>query len=70
MSIFRSQDAEFVPPRDDVTLPQFILDDVGAESTRPARPAYVPCLIDAETGKAVHLEEVRVKYQLRWLGQH
>ena len=62
MTIFRSQDAAFVPPRDDMTIPQFILDDVGAEPTRPARPAYVPCLIDAETGKAVHLEEVRVKH--------
>ena len=70
MTIFRSQDAEFVPPRDDVTLPQFILDDVGAESTRPARPAYVPCLIDAETGKAVHLDEVRAVFQLRWLGRN
>ena len=61
MTIFRSQGPQFVPPRDDITLPQFILDDVGAERTRPVRPAHVPCLIDSETGKAVFLEEVRAQ---------
>ena len=61
MTIFRSQGPQFVPPRDDITLPQFILDDVGAESTRPVRPAHVPCLIDSETGKAVYLEEVHAQ---------
>ena len=60
MTIFRSPGPPFVPPRDDITLPQFILDDVGAERTRPVRPAHVPCLIDSETGKTVYLDEVRV----------
>ncbi|PIL26715.1 transporter [Ganoderma sinense ZZ0214-1] len=61
MTIFRSQGPRFVPPRDDITLPQFILDDVGAERTRPVRPAHVPCLIDSETGKIVYLEELRAR---------
>ena len=64
MTIFRSEGPQFVPPRDDMTLAQFILDDLGAEPTRPARPAYVPCVIDGETGKAVHLKEVRASSQL------
>ncbi|KAI1785728.1 phenylacetyl-CoA ligase [Ganoderma leucocontextum] len=67
MTIFRAQGPPFVPPRDDMTLPQFILDDVDAERTRPVRPAHVPCLIDSETGKAVHLGEVRAAPQL---GRH
>ena len=64
MTIFRSQGPQFVPPRDDITLPQFILDDAGAERTRPVRPAHVPCLIDSETGKAVYLEEVRAQSRI------
>ena len=61
MTIFRAQGPPFVAPRDDMTLPQFILDDVDKERTRPARAAHVPCLIDAETGRAVLLDEVRVE---------
>ncbi|KAI1785715.1 hypothetical protein LXA43DRAFT_104905 [Ganoderma leucocontextum] len=63
MPIFRSQGPPFVPPRDDMTLPaaQFILDDAGAERTRPAWPAHVPCLIDSDTGKAVYLEQLRTR---------
>ncbi|KAI1785720.1 phenylacetyl-CoA ligase [Ganoderma leucocontextum] len=61
MTIFRSQGPPFVPPRDDMTLPQFILDDVNAERTRPARPTHIPCLIDSESGKAAHLEDLRTR---------
>ena len=66
MTIFRSPGPPFVPPRNDITLPQFILDDVGAERTRPVRPAHVPCLIDSETGKTVYLDEVRVVFILEY----
>ncbi|KAI1785705.1 hypothetical protein LXA43DRAFT_104426 [Ganoderma leucocontextum] len=59
MTIFRSQGPPFVPPHDNVTLPQFILDDVGVERTRRARPAHVPCLIDFKIGRAVCLEQAR-----------
>ena len=44
---------------------QLIASDVGAERTRPVRPAHVPCLIDSETGKTVYLEDVRVVSVLR-----
>ena len=60
MTIFRSQDAEFVPPRDDVTLPQFLFDQhhpLGGEALHSRSPTY---FIDDATGRRINGEEVRV----------
>ena len=48
-----------VLPRDDLTIPQFFLDEPAAHFTRPARPAGVPVVVDELSGKALHLHEVR-----------
>lgn len=58
MSLFHSSAANLVYPRDDLTLPQFILDDVNVHSTRPARPFGIPCIIDEESGTGLDLETV------------
>ncbi|KZT04841.1 phenylacetyl-CoA ligase [Laetiporus sulphureus 93-53] len=61
MTIFESPaPAQFVPPLDDVTLPQFILDDV-QHRLRPTRPTGTPCLIEEEIGRELFLEEVRTR---------
>ncbi len=59
MSIFQSRGPPFVPPPDDLTIPQFILDGVGAHFTRLVRPVESPCFIDEENGRAIYLNEVR-----------
>jgi 4-coumarate--CoA ligase len=42
---------------DDLTLPQFMLDHT--HPNRPTRPSGTPWFIQEETGRQVHLEEVR-----------
>ncbi|TFK86475.1 phenylacetyl-CoA ligase [Polyporus arcularius HHB13444] len=59
MSIFQSRGPPFVPPPDDVTIPQFILDGIGAHFTRLVRPVECPCFIDEESGRAIYLHELR-----------
>lgn len=58
MTLFESRDPPLVFPRDDLTVPQFILDESNAHPTKPIRPVGVPCLIDEVTGKAMYLPEV------------
>ncbi|ESK91930.1 phenylacetyl- ligase [Moniliophthora roreri MCA 2997] len=43
-----------------LTIPQFFLDNF-KHSTRPVRPAQVPCLIDDETGEKVFLDQLRIR---------
>ncbi|TBU58568.1 phenylacetyl-CoA ligase [Dichomitus squalens] len=59
MALFQSLAAAFVPPRDDLTLPQFILDDLDAHFTKPTRQADVPCLIEDESGRALYVAELQ-----------
>ncbi|TFK91586.1 phenylacetyl-CoA ligase [Polyporus arcularius HHB13444] len=59
MTIFKSPVPLSVAPRDDLTIPQFVLDGAEEHPTRPIRPAHVPCLIDDESGRMIHMEEVR-----------
>ncbi|KAJ6558663.1 phenylacetyl-CoA ligase [Mycena sp. CBHHK59/15] len=48
-----------VDPPDNLTVPQFLLDNVYRHVTRPQRLARTPCLIDDETGQQVFLDELR-----------
>lgn len=57
--IFKSLAAPLVPPPDNLTIPQFILDDVFQHTHKAKRSADIPCLIHEETGQAVMLPEVR-----------
>ncbi|KAI0762225.1 phenylacetyl-CoA ligase [Fomes fomentarius] len=59
MTLFESRDPLLVFPRDDLTVPQFILDESNAHPTKPIRPVGVPCLIDEVTGKTMHLPELQ-----------
>lgn len=65
MTIFVSTGAPFVPPRDDLTVAQFMFDDLSAHFTRPPPKSDTPCFIDEETGKKVFLEEVGLPLQPR-----
>ena len=58
MAVMHSLVGPLVLPRDDLTLPQFILDDVNLHVTRPPRPTGTPCMIDEESGLRVDFEDV------------
>ncbi|KAI0341064.1 acetyl-CoA synthetase-like protein [Trametopsis cervina] len=47
----------YVPPRDDITIPQLVFDY--AHPTRPARPLEVPCFIDDETGRSIYFQDLK-----------
>ena len=64
MSLIESRGPPLVPPRDDLTVPQFILDDPVAHPSKPPRQAEVPCFIDERSGKRAYLAEVRVPLRL------
>ncbi|KAH9833458.1 phenylacetyl-CoA ligase [Rhodofomes roseus] len=57
MALFHSKISLHVPPPDDISLPQFMLDGA-AHPNRPRRPEGTPWLIDEETGKEVSEAEV------------
>ena len=59
MALVHSLAAPLVYPPDDLTLPQFILNDVHSHVTRPPRPAGTPCIIDEDSGMSVGFDEVR-----------
>ncbi|KAI0711319.1 phenylacetyl-CoA ligase [Earliella scabrosa] len=59
MSLIHSSAPPLVYPRDDLTLPQFILDDVNVHPTRPPRPIGTPCVIDEESGQAIHFDLIK-----------
>jgi hypothetical protein len=56
MTEFRVTPQEPLLVPDDLTVPQFLLDST--HPTRACRPAGAPWLIQEETGREVHLEEV------------
>lgn len=58
MSIFHSTAPPLISPPDDVTIPQFLLDNNRRHPTRPDRPLGVPYLVDGETGREVHHDEI------------
>ncbi|KAH9950863.1 phenylacetyl-CoA ligase [Amylocystis lapponica] len=58
MTLFQSK-TPWVPPPANLTLPQFMLDELHAHPTRPVRLADTPCIIDEESGKKVYLDELR-----------
>ncbi|OSX61497.1 hypothetical protein POSPLADRAFT_1046843 [Postia placenta MAD-698-R-SB12] len=58
MSMFHSTAPPLIPPPDDVTVPQFLLDNNRRHPTRPDRPPEVPYLVDGETGREVHHDEI------------
>ena len=67
MALFHSLAPAFLAPRDDLTLPQFILDNLDSHFTRPTRAMNMPCLIEEESGRAVYMAEVRdVLTELCW----
>ncbi|EIM79653.1 acetyl-CoA synthetase-like protein [Stereum hirsutum FP-91666 SS1] len=57
--LFKSLARPLVPPPDDLTVPQFIFDDVLQHSTYTKRPANIPCLIDEDNGREVTLDDLR-----------
>lgn len=57
--LFNSLAAPLIPPPDDISLPQFILDDVFSHQTKPVRSKETPCLIDEETGQLAMLAELQ-----------
>lgn len=59
MAIIESPAAPLVLPRDDLTIPQFFLDQPSGHFTRPARPDNVPCLVDELSGKTLYFDDVR-----------
>ena len=59
--LFNSLAAPLIPPPDDISLPQFILDDVFSHQTKPVRSKETPCLIDEETGQLAMLAEASVR---------
>ncbi|KAI0708462.1 hypothetical protein C8Q76DRAFT_744468 [Earliella scabrosa] len=59
MSLIESRGPPLVLPRDDLTLPQFVLDNIDVHQTKPKRPDNVPCFIDEGTGRRTHLPEIR-----------
>lgn len=56
--LFKSLARPLVPPPDDLTVPQFIFDDVLQHPTYAKRPASIPCLIDEDDGREVTLDDV------------
>ncbi|KAI0757796.1 phenylacetyl-CoA ligase [Daedaleopsis nitida] len=61
MTIFESRGPPLVLPRDDLTVPQFILDDQQSHITKLERPAHVPCFIDEESGQTIHLSKLQYR---------
>ncbi|KZT00929.1 phenylacetyl-CoA ligase [Laetiporus sulphureus 93-53] len=61
MTIFHSNAPPLVPPPDDLTLPQVMLDYRGGHPTRPVRPRDIPWFVDEENGRMVFEEEVRAR---------
>ncbi|KAJ7604638.1 phenylacetyl-CoA ligase [Roridomyces roridus] len=50
-----------VPPPDNLSVAQFLLDGLGNHVTRAQRSASTPCLIDDDSGQRVYLEELRTR---------
>lgn len=59
--VFESLAAPLVPPPDNITIPQFILDDVFQHPHKAKRSADIPCLIQEDTAQAIMLPEVRLE---------
>ena len=62
MTLFRSTYTWITEPPSNMTLPQFMLDDLHTHYTRPERLPNTPCMIDEDTGKQVFFEEVRAMF--------
>ncbi|KAH9950864.1 phenylacetyl-CoA ligase [Amylocystis lapponica] len=58
MTLFYSRVPWIAPPTN-LTLPQFLLDELHAHPTRPDRPLDVPCVIDEESGKKLYFQDLR-----------
>ncbi|KAJ7621245.1 phenylacetyl-CoA ligase [Roridomyces roridus] len=50
-----------VPPPDNLSVAQFLLDGLDNHVTRAQRSASTPCLIDDDSGQRVYLEELRTR---------
>ncbi|KAI0915338.1 hypothetical protein AcV5_003838 [Taiwanofungus camphoratus] len=58
MTLFRSAAPKLIPPPDNISVPQFILDDLSKHPTRPIRSRDIPCFIEQETNRTVFFDEL------------
>ncbi|KAF8891414.1 phenylacetyl-CoA ligase [Infundibulicybe gibba] len=59
MSVISSIASPLVDPVDNLTIPQFLLDDTFQHPTLLARKAGVPCLIEEITGQKIYFDELK-----------
>ncbi|KZS98390.1 phenylacetyl-CoA ligase [Sistotremastrum niveocremeum HHB9708] len=57
--LFKSNGPALLPPPDDLTIPQFMLDSF--HPARPVREDHSPWLIDDQSGKSYHYEQIRMR---------
>jgi len=63
MVLIQSSASSLIHSPDNLTVPQFLLDDTYGHGTRPTRTPDTPCIIDNETGRKVFLDELRFRTQ-------
>ncbi|PCH35773.1 acetyl-CoA synthetase-like protein [Wolfiporia cocos MD-104 SS10] len=61
MSLFHSNSTALQNVADDLTLPQFLIDNAARHPTRPERPRDVPCLVDDESSREVYFDEMSTR---------
>jgi 4-coumarate--CoA ligase len=59
--IFESLAAPLIPPPDDLSIPQFILDRTFHHPNAPPNKGSIACLIQEDTGRVVTLDELRAR---------